>query len=509
MTCSIICRYLSKAKSSGSKKKLLVCGPTNKSVVVLARKVMKCVEREDSLNVVLVGDKAELLSDNPELERIFVYEYWPRLARAFVDACWQLNSDFEKEAFKVKVDALVGSIKKKTPSTCTNELEEALQEISDAVATGKVDSDNFKEALKDVQKVLRAVDTAKVVKDLLREADVVFCTLSTAGSSDVKVMSNVTDLIVDEASACTESEALIPICFKPDKMLLVGDPKQLPATVMSPEAKKFGFARSLQERLMSHNEYRFWLLDTQYRMKPCISQWPVAKFYESKVMDGDNVKSAEYGSKSTLLLEGHPYVWVPVIGEEKKDSSGSTYNEREVDAVVAMILALKKKHKVSDIWQLSSPDYLRVITFYKAQEQRLREKLTQFGLNIMVSTVDAGQGCEADIVILSFVRGSDGEMGFIKDMQRLNVALTRAKYQLVCVGDVQSMNQIEQRGGHLELLDMAKDATRRSYLANTPEPLPPPPPTLEKKKMSPQVEKKPKQPEKKKQEKKKKNQISK
>jgi superfamily I DNA and/or RNA helicase len=267
---------------------------------------------------------------------------------------------------------------------------------------------------------------------------------------------------------------------------------------LSPESKKFGFARSLQERLMMRNRYHFSLLNTQYRMKPDISQWPIARFYDAKVQDGENVKSPKYGSQSTLLLTGQPYVWVPVTGKEKKNTSGSTYNETEIDAVVSLILDFKKKAKVSNK-NLASPDYLRILTFYKAQEQKLREKLEKYQLKVTVSTVDAGQGCEADIVILSFVRGAKGKMGFITDMQRLNVALTRAKYQLICVGDVRSIGEIEQRGGHFELIDMAQDATVRSYMANPPGPLPASPLKRKfsaqqmKKKNSSPAEKKPKQ----------------
>lgn len=311
--------------------------------------------------------------------------------------------------------------------------------------------------------------------DLLHNADVIFCTLSSAGKSEIKKMGNVDDLIVDEAAACTESEILIPLCAKPSRMLLVGDPKQLPATVKSHDALKFGFARSLQERLMYHNDFPFILLDTQYRMKPSISLWPNAKFYDSKVKDGDNVKCASYGSHSNLLLEGQPYTWVQVMGKEERDPSGSTYNKKEAEAILAVILDWKAKNGISAAC-LASPDRIRVITFYKAQEKMINDTLAGHGLNVTVSTVDAGQGCEADIVILSFVRGTMGTMGFIRDMKRLNVALTRAKYQLVCIGDIEAIAEIETRQDHLNLIDMAKDAAVRSHKADLPEKLSPLPP---------------------------------
>lgn len=83
MTCAIICHYIALAKSSGSKKKLLVCGPTNKSVIVLANKVLRSTAREKSLNVMIIGDTAELLSDNPELRSNVVYTYISFLQDSF------------------------------------------------------------------------------------------------------------------------------------------------------------------------------------------------------------------------------------------------------------------------------------------------------------------------------------------------------------------------------------------------------------------------------------------
>ncbi|KAG7348919.1 DNA helicase [Nitzschia inconspicua] len=451
MTCAIICRYLATSKSSDEKKKLLVCGPTNKSVIVLARKVLKSVEREKSLNVVIIGD-----------------------TNTFLSVCEKLQSDLDITRFSKSVDDIFEDMNRKTPSTNTTHVQNTVKEIVAMFEEKKKPNPSaLKSKLEIAKKKFGGTDTAMIVKEMLETADVVFCTLSSAGNADMRKMGKVSDLIVDEAAACTESEILIPICAKPGRMLLVGDPKQLPATVKSDEAKMFGFHRSLQERLMISNDYHFTLLDTQYRMKPAISHWPNAKFYDSKVQDGDNVKRSEYGSASKLLLEGEPYTWVPIMGKEAKDASGSTYNEREVEAVVSMILDMKTKHKLSDAW-LASPDHVRIMTFYKAQESLLVETLKKYGLNVTVSTVDAGQGCEANIVILSFVRGTLGQMGFICDMQRLNVALTRAKYQLVCVGDVKAMAKLEKRTEHLQLIDMANDADVRADMADEPGKLPPP-----------------------------------
>ena len=268
---------------------------------------------------------------------------------------------------------------------------------------------------------------------------------------------------------------MVPLQKKPRKLLLVGDPKQLPATVMSPEAIKYGLPQSLQERLMYQNRHPYTMLDVQYRMRPEIASWPVREFYGGKVEDGNNVVESDYGTRVPLLLDQAPYTWVPVLGEELKDSLNSTFNEREAETIVAMLLEWKKQHRLGEN-KLASPDFIRIITFYKAREDYLRELLRKYKLDVTLSTVDSTQGCEADIVILSFVRGTSGHVGFLKDDRRLNVALTRAKYQLVCVGNLDAIRGLATKGGHYTLRSMANDAFKRAHIVPPPGPLPPPPP---------------------------------
>ena len=266
------------------------------------------------------------------------------------------------------------------------------------------------------------------------------------------------DLIVDEASACTEAEILVPFHSSPKKLLLVGDPCQLPAMVQSTTSTRMGLARSLQERLMS-NGHDYTLLDTQYRMNPAISKWPMEEFYHTRVKDGENVKDGGYTSEVSTTAGTSPYCWVQVAGAEQKDKSQSTYNEEEAEVIVSILLDMKNNNNLPENWFTS--DRVRIITFYKAQEEYIRFKLRQYQLNVLVSTVDASQGCEADIVIVSFVRGSFGHMGFLKDIRRLNVALTRAKFQLICVGNHAAIHDLDSGSGNDTLKSMAKDAMVR------------------------------------------------
>ena len=161
--------------------------------------------------------------------------------------------------------------------------------------------------------------------------------------------------------------------------------------------------------------------------------------------------SESYRGKSHIL-DGNPYTFLQISGSESHSYSGSLFNISEARCVVELVKMIRDAYKTSplvarnhttpcnnDSW--CSPERLRIITFYTAQTECIRRQLNEHGLGqALVATVDSSQGCEADIVIVSFVRsnfqdGKASKTGFLQDNRRLNVALTRAKFQLICVGD--------------------------------------------------------------------------
>jgi len=296
---------------------------------------------------------------------------------------------------------------------------------------------------------------ANAVPELLATARVIFCTLSTAGTSLMKRTRRVDDWIVDEAAAATETELLIPLHLDPMRLLAVGDPMQLPASVASPSAVEWGLGRSLHERLTVDLGQSQTMLDVQYRMKPEISEFPSNQFYDGRLTNGENVQSIDYGSsnpaigsrkedeKGQLLQTTPPWCFFQVDGKEQQSHSGSYYNTEEASAVVAMLKIIQKRSSLteekrrqtnnqSSCWW--TPEKVRIITFYSAQVATLKQMLRREGMpQVLVATVDSSQGCEADIIILSFVRSS--RAGFLADDRRINVALTRAKYKLICLGN--------------------------------------------------------------------------
>lgn len=301
-------------------------------------------------------------------------------------------------------------------------------------------------------------------------AKVIFCTLASAGGAVLKKTSRINDLIIDEAAAATEPELCIPFHLRPTRLLAVGDPLQLPATVLSRRAIDLGLTKSLHERLMYECDFEHVMLNVQYRMSCQISSFPSARFYDSKIGNGPNVSSALYHS-GARLLDRLPYSFLQVEGMEEQGFSGSYCNRVEAKKIVELILQLQQMAHSSERFSWYGAERIRVITFYQAQVALIKRFLQERGLGnkIVVATVDSSQGCEADIVIISFVR-SQGERearhtaGFLTDDRRMNVALTRAKYQLICVGN--SRNFVRMAGAEtLKLL--ASDAEQRG-LVRTP-----------------------------------------
>lgn len=174
-----------------------------------------------------------------------------------------------------------------------------------------------------------------------------------------------------------------------------------------------------------------------------------------------------FGEDGSLLVDGRPDVMINVDGEEKMDENGSSYNVDEADMVIDLILEIQRKTKEFD----ASPNRLRIITFYTAQVNLIAKKAREAGLRgISVSTVDSSQGSESDVVIISFVRtgklvaddapaNPKRAIGFLTDNRRLNVAITRAKFQRICVGDAV----------HLAKVRGDKAATIRSFVEGMAE----------------------------------------
>nr|WP_114457697.1 MULTISPECIES: IGHMBP2 family helicase [unclassified Halanaerobium] len=299
------------------------------------------------------------------------------------------------------------------------------------------------------------------VNELIEKADVVCTTNITAGSELLE--DKFFDLsVIDEATQSTEPSALIPY-LKSRKTILIGDHKQLPPTVLSKEVLKQGLDRSLFERFMElYGEEFSYQLKIQYRMHKKIMEFSSREFYNS------NLEAAEEVAEHTLkdigvavdsdgsdcfadkvLFEDYPVVFLDTSEMEaaERSLSGSNSYDNPVEAEIVLDIADKAVK-----WGVDEKD-LAVITPYKDQVDLLYQHC-KFE-NIEINTVDGFQGREKEMIIFSSVRSnSKGNIGFLRDLRRLNVALTRARRKLVFIGDI---NTISKHKTYKSLVDYIRE----------------------------------------------------
>lgn len=271
--------------------------------------------------------------------------------------------------------------------------------------------------------------------------------------------------IIDEAAQCVEPSVLIPLKKGCKKCIMVGDPKQLPATIFSDNARKQGYDRSLFERLVGAG-FKSIMLDTQYRMVPEISSFPSLTFYDGNVKNGDNVTMTNYcplfikrDDNSIISYNSNlkPFIFFNLVSSKDMiREAQSRYNSEEA----LMSMNILKLLLLESFKSQSKINSIGIITPYNEQLQEIKSIFTQnkilsnteklnkitikddLGLDLQVdlpfidcNTVDGFQGKECDFIIISCVRANDyGSIGFLSDLRRMNVALTRAKYGLYVIG---------------------------------------------------------------------------
>ncbi|CDF32944.1 unnamed protein product [Chondrus crispus] len=295
-------------------------------------------------------------------------------------------------------------------------------------------------------KILKAMST------VLNSSSVMFATLSSAGHEVMQNFAAKPDLIIiDEAAQCGEPEALIPLTASQAKgaahVVFVGDPKQLPATVISTDQKVAkALQRSLFERIGEACPLAVHMLNTQYRMHPAIAAFPNQRFYDNRLLNGSNVTSADMSpahhgdiqkrfGPCTFLDTSH------ARAEESRGSKGSLYNIREASAVVSALAALYRGYDGAKL-----VGQIGILSPYRQQVSLLNRLISQDPVlraaAIEVSTIDGIQGREKPIIFISTVRsGRTKTIGFVDDDRRMNVAITRAKHTLVVVGNATVLEQ--------------------------------------------------------------------
>ncbi len=242
-------------------------------------------------------------------------------------------------------------------------------------------------------------------------------------------------LFIDEAAQALEAACWIALA-KADRVVLAGDHCQLPPTVKSREALQGGLGRTLMEQVAAHRPQTVRLLTVQYRMNEELMRFPSEWFYEGRLEAAPEVRH-----RSLLDELDWPLVWGVTEGEQE-EFVGASYgriNKAEARQTLAMLHNYVRRigrHRLSN----ERVD-IGIISPYKAQVQYLRhllkkdEFLRPLRRQITVNTVDAFQGQERDIILVSLVRANEGgQIGFLSDLRRMNVAMTRARMKLIILG---------------------------------------------------------------------------
>ncbi|KAI0475903.1 hypothetical protein GGR56DRAFT_442056 [Xylariaceae sp. FL0804] len=424
----------SPAGSKGTSKKLLVCAPSNAAVDELVLRLKAGVKSSTGsfhkINVVRLGrtDVINAAVKDCTLDELVK-------ARVEGDANQKRGPSsremMHQEAGQIK--SQLGELRPQLEAArttgdrpLTSQLQRKFDELKrrQAQIGAKIDADKDSGNTAARENEIRR---RQIQQEILDSAQVLCATLSGSGHEMFKNLAvEFETVIIDEAAQCVELSALIPLKYGCSRCILVGDPKQLPPTVLSQSAARYGYDQSLFVRMQRNCPDDVHLLDTQYRMHPEISMFPSQEFYERRLVDGDDMSSLRHQPWHRSALLG-PYRFFDVKGAQEKGRRGqSLVNMQEIK--VAMQLY---ERFLTDYPEIDVKAKIGMITPYKAQLFELREQFARrYGNSITeqieFNTTDAFQGRECEIIIFSCVRASStGGIGFMTDIRRMNRSLHR------------------------------------------------------------------------------------
>ncbi len=276
----------------------------------------------------------------------------------------------------------------------------------------------------------------RLVQQILESAQVITCTLVGAAHSLLDGF-HFRTVFIDEAAQALEPANWIPV-LKADRVVLTGDPCQLPPTVKSGEAAKKGLDKTLMEKQLEWQRNSA-MLQTQYRMHQHIMGFSNNWFYDNKLEAAPEVRDHRLTAPDNQAL-----VFIDTAGcgfeEETREPNQSKFNKGECHIVYEHIHSQYKDFPSELIPEIT------IVSPYMEQVLVMRQFLEELPLisemPLTVSTIDGFQGQERDVIYISLVRSNDkGKIGFLSDIRRMNVAMTRARKQLVVIGDSSTIGQ--------------------------------------------------------------------
>ena len=398
------------AETLKKERQVLVCAPSNTAVDWLTEKL-----HAQNIQVTRLGHPArvnetlEHLTLDGKIEQHSDYKYYKKLLKQ--------SEQMRKQALKFK------------RNFGQRERNERRQMLRDA-----------KRLKQDALKLEEYIS-----KHVLEKSQVLTCTL-TGSASYILAHRTFSTLFIDEAAQALEGATWIPI-LKANRVVMAGDHQQLPPTIKSLEAAKSGLENTLFEKIIKKHPQTAQMLSVQYRMNEQIMEFSNQKFYKG------NLKAFDTNKHHVLYPNLAPVEFVDTAGcgfaEIQDEETLSRYNPEEANLVVRHLEQLFEEilQKIENGEIENSKEFIDnfsvgVLSTYKSQVYLLRDLirnndlLNNYAHQITIHTVDGFQGQEREVMYISLVRSNEkGEIGFLKDLRRFNVAITRAKKRLVVFGD--------------------------------------------------------------------------
>ncbi|KAM6169974.1 putative helicase senataxin [Rhynchocyon petersi] len=448
--------------------RILVCAPSNAAVDELMKKIIlafkeRCKDKRNpmgncgDINLVRLGPEKSI---NTEVLKFSLdSQVNHRMKKELPFHVQEMHK--RKDFLDHQLDEL-----SRQRALCRGGREIQRQKLDENIAEVSKERQELASKIKEVQG--RPQKTQSII---ILESHIICCTLSTSGGllleSAFRGQGGVpfSCVIVDEAGQSCEVETLTPLIHRCNKLILVGDPKQLPPTVISMKAQEYGYDQSMMARFyklleenVEHNvigRLPILQLSVQYRMHPDICLFPSNYVYNRSLKTNRLTETNRCSSEWPF----QPYLVFDVgDGSERRDND-SFVNVQEIKLVMEIIKLMKDRRDVSF-------RNLGIITHYKAQKRMIQNDLDkEFDRKGLaeVDTVDGFQGRQKDCIIVTCVRASalQGSIGFLASLQRLNVTITRAKYSLFILGHLRTLMENEH-WNHL-----IQDAQKRGAIIKT------------------------------------------
>lgn len=395
-------------------RRLLVCAPSNAAVDLLTEKLA-----DQSINVIRIGNPSRV-SD--------VLLHHTLDAQIMEHKDYKMVKGLRREAEEYK--AMAYQFKRKMG------WEEREQR--------RLYKEQSRQMLGEAENVERYI-----TEDLLDQVQVITCTLVGSANRVIRHLTYDT-VFIDEAAQALEPACWIPIT-RANRVVLAGDHCQLPPTVKSMAAEKGGLTRTLFEKCIQRQPDTAVMLRTQYRMHTHIMDFSNQQFYKGQLEAHDSVAQSDLHAFNPVFPANLAVEFIDTAGcgytEKTFGEGSSTANPEEADLLLRHL-----EHLLRDYVPAPGENPLKIgiISPYRAQINYLKDEVEHSAQLhellsrrlLSVGTVDSFQGQERDVIYISLVRSNElGEIGFLSDIRRMNVAMTRARKKLVIVGDSATLSQ--------------------------------------------------------------------